>query len=183
MKKMLFSLVTLICAISLTACNKGTEAPKAEAPKAEAPKAEAPKAEAPKAEAPKAEAPKAEEKEESASPVIAKRVYFTSPKNNAELKSPVKLVFGVDGMSIRPAGEDVNDKTSGHHHLIIDAAGIPSGQPVPMDKQHIHYGKGQTSATVELAPGKHTLRLQFADGAHLSYGPEMSSEITVNISK
>ena len=186
MKNKLLGLLALTCVFSLNACNKGKEAPKAEAPKAEAPKAEAPKAEAVKAEAVKAEAVKAEAvkaEADSKAPVVKKRVYFTSPNDNAELKSPVKVVFGLDGMSIRPAGEDVNDTTSGHHHLIIDSGAIPSGQVVPMDKQHIHYGKGQTSATIELTPGKHTLRLQFANGAHLSYGPEMSSEITVNVVK
>ena len=170
MKTKLFSLLALVCIFSLNACNKGKESPKKAEAKVEAPKADA-----------KAEADKAEAK--SKAPVVKKKVYFTSPSTNAELKSPVKLVFGVDGMSIRPALEDVSDKTSGHHHLIIDADGIPSGKVVPMDKQHIHYGKGQTSATIELTPGKHTLRLQFANGAHISYGPEMSSEITVNITK
>ncbi|MEU2427515.1 DUF4399 domain-containing protein [Streptomyces sp. NPDC007851] len=30
------------------------------------------------------------------------------------------------------------------------------------------------------AEGRHTLTLQFADGAHRSYGPEVSHTITVN---
>ena len=187
MKTKLFSLLALVCIFSLNACNqskespKKVEAPKADATKVDVAKADATKVDAAKADAAKADAAKAEA--ESKAPVMKKRVYFTSPSNNAELKSPVKLVFGVDGMSIRPALEDVSDKTSGHHHLIIDSDGIPSGKVVPMNKQHIHYGKGQTSATIELTPGKHTLRLQFANGAHISYGPEMSSEITVTITK
>ena len=183
MKNKLLSLLALVCIFSLNACNKGKEsAKKAEAPKAEA-KTEAPKADAAKVDAAKAKADAVKAEAESKAPIVQKKVYFTSPSNNAELKSPVKLVFGVDGMSIRPALEDVSDKTSGHHHLIIDSDGIPSGKVVPMNKQHIHYGKGQTSATIELTPGKHTLRLQFANGAHISYGPEMSSEITVTITK
>ena len=166
--------MSILCVLSicmLTACKGKT--PKAEAPKAEAPKAEAPKAEAPKAEAPKAEAPKAE------APKSA--IFFVSPKAKTKVKSPVKVVFGLSGKKIRPAGEDPSDKTSGHHHLIIDGASIPAGQVVPMDKTHIHFGKGQTETSVKLSSGKHTLTMQFADGAHISYGKDWSSTIEIEV--
>ena len=82
-------------------------------------------------------------------------------------------------MSIAPAGEAVEDKTKGHHHLIIDASPIPYGGVVPMDEKHIHFGKGQTKTKIKLQPGKHTLTMQFADGAHRSFGKALSSTITV----
>lgn len=170
MYKLLITL--LFMSLSFTACSKNS--PDKDTKPAPAPKKAAVKTEATPAEI------KVDESTSKA-PVINKKVYFTSPSDKAEVTSPVKLVFGVDGMSIRPAGQDIEDRTSGHHHLIIDAEGIPAGTVVPMDKQHIHYGKGQTSATIELTPGQHTLRLQFADGAHLSYGPDMSSAITVTV--
>lgn len=154
------------------------DGPKADTQATEKAQADLAKADADKAAA-AAEAAKSEVG--SKAPSVAKKVYFTSPADQATVKSPLNLTFGVDGMAIRPAGEDVNDKTSGHHHLIIDAEGVKTGEMVPMDKQHIHYGKGQTSATIELAPGEHTLRLQFADGAHRSYGPEMSAVIKVKV--
>ena len=168
-------LITLLfMSLSFTACSKdSTQKETAPAP--------APATQKPAAKTETAPAEIKVDESTSKSPAIIKKVYFTSPSDKAEVTSPVKLVFGVDGMSIRPAAEDINDKSSGHHHLIIDAEGIPAGTVVPMDKQHIHYGKGQTTATVELAPGQHTLRLQFADGAHRSYGPEMSSAITVTV--
>ncbi len=50
-----------------------------------------------------------------------------------------------------------------------------------MDETHIHFGKGQKETTITLSPGKHTLTLQFADGAHISYGKEMSKKISVNV--
>ena len=118
---------------------------------------------------------------EGKSKPVTKRVYFTNIKEGDTVKNPVKLSFGVDGMGIRPAGQDINDKTTGHHHLIIDSAGIETGSVVPMDAQHKHYGKGQTSTEVTLEPGKHTLRLQFADGAHRSYGPDMSTAISITV--
>ena len=60
---------------------------------------------------------------------------------------------------------------TGHHHLIVDGKAVPKGSVVPADATHMHFGKGQTETTLKLPPGKHTLTLQFADGAHQSYGP------------
>lgn len=39
----------------------------------------------------------------------------------------------------------------------------PSGEAIPFDDAHKHFGKGQTGVDLELAPGKHTLTLQFAN--------------------
>ena len=108
-------------------------------------------------------------------------VEFLAPKDGAKVKSPVSLKMGVSGMEVRPAGEDTLDKTSGHHHIVIDGEPIPIGVIVPSDERHIHYGKGQTEASVELSPGEHTLTMQFADGAHASYGPKMSATIKVTV--
>ncbi len=41
---------------------------------------------------------------------------------------------------------------SGHHHLVIDAPAPGEGEAIPFDATHLHFGKGQTSADVELAP-------------------------------
>lgn len=110
-------------------------------------------------------------------------VFFKSPENEAVLTSPVEIVFGVSGMKVRPALEDVNETTSGHHHLLIDhpVGYIEKGQPIPSDERHIHFGKGETSTSLILAPGIHTLTLQFANGAHLSYGKEMAQTIKVTV--
>jgi hypothetical protein len=109
------------------------------------------------------------------------RVFFVEPAAGAKVKSPVKIVFGIEGMAVRPAGEDPKDHTSGHHHLVIDGKPIPGGTAVPADATHIHFGKGQTETTQELAPGKHKLMMQLADGSHLSYGPDLSAEIEVEV--
>lgn len=111
----------------------------------------------------------------------AARVFFEGPKDGAKMKSPVKLKFGLAGMGVRPAGEDPLDKTTGHHHVIVDGQPVALGAAVPADDKHIHFGKGQTETELPLAPGKHTLTLQLADGAHLSYGPELSQTITVEV--
>ena len=72
----------------------------------------------------------------------------------------------------------------GHHHLFIDAEdSLAAGTMVPKDSSHLHFGKGQTETEVKLAPGKHKLTLQFADGLHRSYGSKLSSVITVDVKK
>ena len=86
-------------------------------------------------------------------------------------------------MTISPAGQNMGDKTKGHHHLIIDGKSIPAGQIVPMNATHKHFGKGQTETTLTLTPGKHTLTMQFADSMHMSYGADMSATIEVEVSK
>jgi len=110
-------------------------------------------------------------------------VFFKSPKDGDVLTSPVTIEFGVNGMTVRPALEDVNDKKSGHHHLLIDSPTgfVEAGQAVPADERNVHYGLGETTATVVLTPGVHTLTAQFADGAHLSYGKEMANTISITV--
>ncbi|MFK0375285.1 DUF4399 domain-containing protein [Pandoraea sp. NPDC090278] len=107
------------------------------------------------------------------------RVFFVAPADGATVSNPVKVQFGVEGMTIKPAGE-ISPNT-GHHHLIIDGDSIPAGQVVPTDDSHLHFGKGQTETSVNLTPGDHTLTMQFADGAHRSYGPAMSQTIKVRV--
>lgn len=107
------------------------------------------------------------------------KVQFVEPADGAKVKSPLTVKFAVEGMTIRPAGEIVPD--TGHHHLVIDGGPVPAGTVVPMDATHLHFGKGQTETTVELAPGAHELTMQFADGAHVSYGEPMSATVTVTV--
>lgn len=108
-------------------------------------------------------------------------VEFISPKDGDKVKSPFKVTMGVSELKIRPAGEDPDDKKTGHHHILIDMDGLPEGQAIPADKNHLHYGKGQTEAEITLPPGEHKLTLQFADGAHRSYGPKYSKSIKVTV--
>ena len=106
-------------------------------------------------------------------------VFFIKPENNATVNQEVKIVMGVKGMNIRPAG-DMTEKT-GHHHLLIDEPPIASGTTIPKSPKHLHFGKGKRETIIKLTPGKHTLTLQFANGAHQSYGSKMRNSITVNV--
>jgi hypothetical protein len=109
------------------------------------------------------------------------RVFFVWPNDGATVPTTFDVAFGLEGMKIGKAGTGLNDKTLGHHHLIIDGGGIAYGGTVPADANHLHFGKGQKNTSVTLSPGKHTLTMQFADGAHRSYGAALSQTITVNV--
>ncbi len=115
----------------------------------------------------------------AASVSMAQSVSFVEPADGATVSSPFKVKFGVTGMDIKPAG-DMSPNT-GHHHLLINAAPVAAGEAVPVDAQHIHFGKGQTDTEVTLAPGAYTLTLQFANGAHQSYGLPLSKTIKVTV--
>ena len=102
------------------------------------------------------------------------RVYIVSPQNGATVSSPVKVVFGLHGMGVAPAG--VEKAKTGHHHLIIDAD-LPSvNEPVPSDDNYRHFGGGQTEVTIDLAPGTHTLQLIMGDHNHVPHDPPVVSE-------
>jgi hypothetical protein len=107
------------------------------------------------------------------------KVYFKNLKDGDTVPATLKLQFGLDDLKTRAAGEDIFDRRSGHHHLIVDGAAIGAGKPVPLDARHLHFGKGQTEAEITLKPGTHTLTMQFADGAHRSYGEKWAQTITV----
>jgi len=106
-------------------------------------------------------------------------VFFVSPKDGATVGRDVDVRMGVRGLTVEPAGQV--HESAGHHHLIIDGGPIPAGQVVPKDATHLHFGKGQTETRLKLAPGAHTLTLQFANGHHESYGPAMSQTIHIKV--
>jgi hypothetical protein len=53
---------------------------------------------------------------------------------------------------------------------------------IPNDETHRHFGDGSTEADLELSPGRHTLCLQAADGAHIALeGAGMTHQINVTV--
>jgi hypothetical protein len=119
-------------------------------------------------------APAPQAGERTPAPAGAK-VMILEPADGATVKSPVTVKFGVEGMEVAPAGTD--KPNTGHHHLFIDSKLEDPGVPVPADANHIHYGKGQTEAQVELTPGKHTLQDVFADKSHIPHNPPVVSDV------
>ncbi|HKZ96885.1 MAG TPA: DUF4399 domain-containing protein [Hyphomicrobiaceae bacterium] len=108
------------------------------------------------------------------SPAGAK-VFFIEPMNGAAVSSPVTVTFGIEGMEIVPAGTERPD--SGHHHVLVDTKLADFASPIPADDNHIHLGKGQSEATLELEPGQHTLQLVLGDANHIPHAPPVQSEV------
>jgi hypothetical protein len=114
-------------------------------------------------------------------PAASGRVFFVKPADGAKLPEQFDVEFGVEGKQVEPAGATERNPAFGHHHVLIDTGPMADMEIVPKDETHLHYGDGATKATIKLSPGKHQLTMQFADGAHRSYGPEWASTITVEI--
>jgi Domain of unknown function (DUF4399) len=106
-------------------------------------------------------------------------VSFSNLKNGYAVRSPFWVEFGIRGMGVVPAG-NAHDK-AGHHHILINKT-LPTNhrEKIPFDGSHRHFGKGQTATAIDLPPGKHTLRLLFADHEHRPHFV-FSPEITVNV--
>jgi hypothetical protein len=86
--------------------------------------------------------------------------------------------MGLSNAGVAPAG--IDKKYTGHHHLLVDTDLPPLDQEVPNDKNHLHYGLGQTETRLELPPGRHTLQMLFADDGHVPHDPALySKKITI----
>ena len=111
---------------------------------------------------------------------VGARVFFITPGDGDTVPNPVRIEFGLDGMSVVAAG--VSEAHSGHHHLLVDAELPDLSLPVPADVNHIHFGDGSSSTELTLAPGPHTLRLLLADHLHIPHDPPVVSEpITITV--
>ena len=104
-----------------------------------------------------------------------KRLFFITPSNGEEVTNPVTIRFGIVGMEIVPAGKD--KPMSGHHHLLINVEKLPNMKsPIPADKNHLHFGKGQTETKLNLPSGRHTLQLLFGDYMHVPHEKPLISD-------
>lgn len=106
-------------------------------------------------------------------------VYIIWPPDGAVIHGGKFWIrMGLSGAGIAPAAVDVPN--TGHHHLLIDTDLPPLDQPIPNDKNHLHFGGGQTEAHIELPPGRHTLLLLLGDSHHVPTNPPLySKKITV----
>lgn len=108
-------------------------------------------------------------------------LYIIWPNEGQRIKGAFWCRFGLRNMGIARAG----DKTAnaGHHHLLVDAnEPIKAGDVIPSDKNHLHFGAGQSEARIDLPPGRHTLQLVLGDGDHKVFNPPIvSKKITVTV--
>ena len=107
--------------------------------------------------------------------------YIGWPNDGEVIRSTrFRVWFGLRGMGVAPAGTD--KPNTGHHHLLIDVDLPPLDEPIPNDKNHLHFGLGQTETILELPPGRHTLQLLLGDANHFPFDPPvMSRKITIYV--
>ncbi|MEK0084123.1 DUF4399 domain-containing protein [Benzoatithermus flavus] len=107
------------------------------------------------------------------------KVYIIWPKSGQIITGgKFWLRMGLRNMGVAPAG--IRKPGTGHHHLLIDADLPPAGEPIPNNRNHLHFGSGQTEARIELPPGRHTLQLVLGDADHVPFEPSLVSDrITV----
>ncbi len=109
--------------------------------------------------------------------------YFVNLSDNDRVSGPVKVIFGLSGMGVAPAG--VDKPNTGHHHILLDRAPLGQGEDgieeldyaLLADEHNIHYGGGQTETVLDLPPGKHTLQLVLGDMNHIPHNPPISSDV------
>jgi hypothetical protein len=110
------------------------------------------------------------------------QVYFIWPSDGAVIhKGKFWVRMGLRNMGIAPKGTEMPG--TGHHHLLIDTD-LPANmdEPIASDRNHLHFGAGETEARVELPPGKHTLQLLLGDQNHIPHDPPVfSKKITITV--
>jgi hypothetical protein len=106
-------------------------------------------------------------------------VSLRAPADGARVAGAVSLEMAADGLTIEEAGEARDG--AGHFHVIIDDGCVKTGEAVPKDADHVHFGKGQSSGSVYLAPGEHQLCLQAADGTHMALAATDTISVTAGI--
>jgi Domain of unknown function (DUF4399) len=101
--------------------------------------------------------------------------YFVDVKDGSVIAPDMTIHFGLKNMGVAPAGSD--RENSGHHHLLIDAELPPLDEQIPNDFNHLHFGAGQTEATLTLKGGEHTLQLLLGDKDHVPHTPPVLSPL------
>jgi hypothetical protein len=109
------------------------------------------------------------------------KAYIIWPPNGAVIDGGKLWVrMGLQNFGVAPAG--VKKDNTGHHHLIIDRELPPLDEEIPNDKNHLHFGGGQTEARIELPPGVHTLQMLIGDSEHIPHDPPVTSpKITITV--
>lgn len=116
-------------------------------------------------------------------PAPANAYLYIGWPNNGEVIAagkPFRVWFGMRNMGVAPKG--VKFPNTGHHHLLIDVDLPPMDKEIPSDRNHLHFGAGETETMVELPPGKHTLQLLMGDDKHVPHNPPVvSKKITITV--
>lgn len=108
------------------------------------------------------------------------RVFFKNLADGDHVHSPLTVEMGAENLVVEPAAAGINPG-KGHFHILVNKPAVPAPTPIPKDEQHIHYGGGDSVATLDLEPGDYTLVLQFATGDHVSYDPPLIDQVKITV--
>jgi hypothetical protein len=108
-------------------------------------------------------------------------LYIIYPYDGQRIRGTFPVRFGLRNMGVTHAGDATLN--TGHHHLLVDMSDeIDPAEPIPTDRQHLHFGAGQTETRLDLPPGKHTLQLVLGDAEHKPFRPLLvSKKISVTV--
>lgn len=108
-------------------------------------------------------------------------VYIIWPHNGTVIHGGKFWIrMGLRNMGVAPKG--VEKANVGHHHLLVDTDMPSADQEIPSDRNHLHFGAGETEARIELPPGTHTLQLLLGDHKHIPHDPPVySKKITITV--
>ncbi|QGZ64717.1 DUF4399 domain-containing protein [Paraburkholderia acidisoli] len=109
-------------------------------------------------------------------------VYIGWPNEGQTMPAgkPFRVWFGLRNMGVAPS--NVEFPNTGHHHLLVDTDLPSMDQPIPSDRNHLHFGAGETETLIQLPPGKHTLQLLMGDAHHVPHNPPVySKKITIYV--
>ncbi len=104
-------------------------------------------------------------------------VFFVTPSEGELVSNPVEIEMGAENFVIEGAGQVVSG--AGHFHLMINVPCVSPGETIPRDEQHLHFGNGDTAASLDLDPGTYRLCLQAGDGLHTAL--DLTDEITITV--
>ena len=108
-------------------------------------------------------------------------LYIGWPRDGEVItQQPFRVWFGLRNFGVAPAG--IKNANTGHHHLIIDAPMPNPNEEIANDKNHLHFGAGQSEVMLELPPGRHTLQLVMGDHDHVPHSPPLvSRRVTIYV--
>ena len=101
-------------------------------------------------------------------------LYVIWPVDGQRIRGAFWCRFGLRNMGITRAGDAAPNL--GHHHLFVDVdEPLNPDVPIPSDRNHVHFGAGQTEGPIDLPPGPHTLQLVLGDAEHVPFNPPVVS--------
>ena len=108
-------------------------------------------------------------------------LYIIEPIDGATVSKTFKVIFGLSGMGVAPAGTNIEN--TGHHHILIDMDKLPDlTKPLPATDQIRHFGGGQTETELTLSPGEHILQIILGNYVHIPHDkPVISEKISITV--